>query len=585
MSPISSGTGRRAFLGGTGGLLFGSPLLSACGEGSGSATREITLTIDWLDTTLGGEAVRLRAYNGSVPGPTLTVDPGDVLQIVIENRLTAYDSSEWSGDHNVPHALNTTNLHLHGMDVTPHLFDPLGTDDPGASMIAIGPGESFAYTFEIPADHPPGLYWYHSHHHGSTVVQAVSGMAGPIVVRGAIDEVPEIAAARDVLTVLSDIGLFPADNGDDRWIYQPRQNAIWSTFPLMIGGATGNVWTYDASAAEGKRLLDLQGGYTTGDYRLRFYAVNGAPYYREDHNDGDDPTSPLGTALSPMTLSLRPGEVIRLRILNACSDLVMPLTIAGLDMHLIALDGTNFGAPRRLTTVEPTSWDGKVHYDAGATTLVLAPANRAEVLIRGGAPGTYELVQAGHTGQQFLAANRKVIAIMTVEGEAMDMSLPAVLPEPSRRYPLITAEQIVQERRLEFMGMFPAKNNLQLGIDFMLAVGAGTMNPVSAAYDEHVINTSVSVETAEAWTLSAPTHDGGNEEGHPFHIHVNPFEVKAIDGVPQPPGTYMDTLWIGKQQTALAWLRFIEWTGKTVYHCHILPHEDSGMMHNLMIKG
>jgi suppressor of ftsI len=78
-------------------------------------------------------------------------------------------------------------------------------------MIHIMPGESFDYVFQLPTDHPPGLYWYHPHSHGSTAVQAVSGMAGPIIVKGDIDEVPEIKAAREIVLAIQDIGLFPSE--------------------------------------------------------------------------------------------------------------------------------------------------------------------------------------------------------------------------------------------------------------------------------------------------------------------------------------------------------------------------------------
>jgi suppressor of ftsI len=128
-----------------------------------------------------------------------------------------------------PHGLDATNLHVHGLDVLPHIFEPLGTSDPLASQIVIGPGEQKDYVFEIPKDHPPGLNFYHPHKHGSTAVQLVSGLAGPIIVRGAIDEVPEIKAAREIPLVVQDIGLFPSENDLDLWTYEPVQNAMWQT--------------------------------------------------------------------------------------------------------------------------------------------------------------------------------------------------------------------------------------------------------------------------------------------------------------------------------------------------------------------
>ena len=87
----------------------------------------------------------------------------------------------------------------------PHIFEPLGTSDPMAPQIVIRPGEQKEYVFEIPEDHPPGFDFYHPHKHGATAVQVVSGLAGAIIVRGAIDEVPEIKAAREIPLAVQDI--------------------------------------------------------------------------------------------------------------------------------------------------------------------------------------------------------------------------------------------------------------------------------------------------------------------------------------------------------------------------------------------
>lgn len=579
---------RRRFLQGVGASLLMPPLLTACtGETDpveGMPTsREITLTPQWVETTLDGLTVRLRLYDGVLPGPTLELFAGEQLTLHLDNQLPMTSSEGWSGNHNVPHHLGATNLHLHGMDVIPHLFEPVGTSDVDAPMIAVPPGGTYTYVFDIPADHPGGLYWYHPHHHGSTAVQAVSGMAGAVIVRGAIDEVPEIAAAREVVLAINDIGLFESDDEPGVWLYAPRQNVIWSTFPITQDGVTRNAWVYDTSAPHNQRLVDDNGGFTTGAYERRFYAANGAPFFREDYN-ASNPTTPTGTQLDPFEIRLRPGEVIRLRVLNACSDLVMPLVLPDMPMHLLAMDGTHFTQLRTLQTEEVDEWDGSVTYADDAASLVLAPANRAEMLLKGGEPGTYELVQLAHSGQQFMPSERKVVARIVVEGDPMDMPLPATLPEPGRRYPLIQQDEIVAERELHFMGAFPAVANVEVGIDFSMAIGPKGGPLDNAQYETAAINATVQVGTAEAWTLVSPEHDGGNMEGHPFHIQVNPFEVKRIAGVDQPPGTYLDTCWVGGNQTVEVWMRFEEWYGKAVYHCHILPHEDTGMMHNLLIE-
>jgi suppressor of ftsI len=554
-------------------------VLSGCsGDSDTSApartVRKNTLTVGWLDKEFPGETgpikVRLRAYNGQVPGPILETAAGEILEVTLENNLTAYDSSQWRGNFNVPHDLNTTNLHTHGLDTIPHLFEPLGTRDPAAMMIAVAPGESYHYSFPIPDDHPAGLLWYHPHAHGSTAVQAVSGLAGLLVVRGDVDEVPEIKAAREEFLVVSDLGLFPSDDEPDLWIYEPKQNAIWATF-----GA--KVVTKDPTTGADTERPDLKGGFTTGAYALRYYAVNGVPVFRETPN-AMNPSAPLGEALPEgvPTIAMRPGEVVRVRMLNGCSDLAIPLVLEGMPIHLFALDGTSFGELRSFVTKEPTAdkgWDGTTTYEPkDATVLVLGPANRAEFLLKADKEGTFELVQAAHEGVQFLVAERKVLAKVVVAGEPLEMALPATLPLPDRYHPYITDSELVKTREFTFGSSFPAVANKEVGVDF-------TIN--GKAYDHHVVNTTVKRGTAETWTFIGHMHGGA--EGHPFHLHENPLEVMTIGDRVQPPGVILDTIWISPNTTVETRVKFVEFVGKTVYHCHILPHEDTGMMHNLLI--
>lgn len=508
----------------------------------------------WVETKLGDTPVRLRGYNGQVPGPLMTISPGKPFRVHFKNSLTNRGGGPPVHVHNVdvPHDFEGSNLHMHGLDTEPHLFDPIGTTDPKAKMISIKPGGGeFNYAFKIPADHPPGLYWYHPHQHGSTAVQAVSGMAGPVIVKGPIDEVPEIKAARDIVLAIQDIGLFPSDEGDQFWTYNPRPKMIWQTFK-------GIVQTWDpATKAWVTPTPPLNGGYTTGDYARRYFLLNGQPFYQEDHST-KTPTDPTGTQLGVQTFNLAPGEVVRFRMLNGCSDNYMPIQIDGHQMQVLALDGVNFEAPRPETIVS------------------LAPANRVEFLLKASdTPGTYNIVQNAQS-EQFLQSDRKVIATIVVAGTPKPMPLPAKLPVPTRYYPLIKPGEIKKAPRIiTFSTAFPAKKNPQVGMDFMLD---------GVLYDETVAGQVVELDTCEEWHLVLPK---GESEGHPFHIHVNHFEVISVNGVAMPPGVIKDTIWIPKpgQQDSIVVIRsrFKEFTGKAVFHCHILPHEDTGMMSNVTI--
>ena len=542
------------------GMLMGN-FASAAEEKYGDAEFQV-FEVKWIYKDLGGLKTKLRSYNGTVPGPLIVARPGETIRIRLKNSLTPYDSTGWTKDHNVPHDLNTTNLHVHGLDVAPHLFQPLGTRDPKAKMIHIEPGETFDYAFELPKDHPPGLYWYHPHHHGSTAVQAVSGMAGAIIIKGNIDEVPEIAAARDILLAIQDIGLFPSDTEEGVWTYEPKQNAIWQTF----GEKGRNVTIYDPKTKTAVPQPNLKGGFTTGDYAERFYLLNGEPFFRETHNYAKGKAaSPRSIQMGVQPIKMAPGEVVRFRVLNGCSDNLMPIVVDGHEMHLIGLDGVNFPVPRTI----PVWVDGG---DNLTGQVLLAPANRAEFLIQAGKPGCYAIRELPQS-QQFLSSSGKIIAEIVVEGPARKMELPKALPEPSRYYPLI--EKVDSKREpLEFQGMFPGVDNLYVGIDFMIN---GMM------YDEEMVQRIVTLGTTEEWTLKVGDKDHGGTEGHPFHIHVNHFEVISINGVKQPPGTIQDTIWIPLNSEVVIRTRFKDFKGKSVYHCHILPHEDTGMMQNFLI--
>jgi FtsP/CotA-like multicopper oxidase with cupredoxin domain len=564
MSKIS----RRQFLAaGTvaaGGLLVGDSQAAHAAEGLPAAAgpaaprpmRDHRIECGWIEKTLDGTRARLRAYNGQIPGPVLEMRPGETVRVTLHNRLTPHSSAGWNGDHNVPHDLGSTNLHFHGLEIAPHLFEPLGTGDPLAPMVRVGPGESKEYVFRVPENHPSGLYWYHSHHHGSTAVQSVSGMAGGIVVRGPIDEVPEIRAAREEFLVVNDIGLFPSeDPSSSVWEYSPRQNSVWQTF-----GGNVTVWNPVTRKSEPS---SLKCGFTTGDYPLRYMLVNGQPFYKEEHNPSN-PQEPTGTQLGYPTIDMRPGEVVRFRMLNANSDNFMPMIVEGHEVHMIALDGVNFDAVR--TVAAPSTPNPTPQFS-------LAPANRAEFLIRAGRPGTY-LIRELEQDEQFLGSGGKVVAAIRVAGAPRPMRLPTTLPKPARHWPLIGEDEIVRRRQVVFSSQFPGKLNPAVGIDFLIN---------GAQYDELEVPVVAELGTAEEWELQVLGDHAHGSEGHPFHIHINSFEVISVGGTTYPAGTIQDTLWVPADTTAVIRTRFREWTGKSVFHCHILPHEDTGMMQNFLV--
>ena len=130
-----------------------------------------------------------RTYNGQCPGPTIRVRAGDTLTIHLENALSAEDNDD--GLHNDYHRPNTTNIHTHGLHVSP-LEDNI--------ELAILPGESRTYTYHIPSNHMGGTHWYHPHYHGSATAAACA--AGALIVEDAPSEVPLALSAMPEAVVM-----------------------------------------------------------------------------------------------------------------------------------------------------------------------------------------------------------------------------------------------------------------------------------------------------------------------------------------------------------------------------------------------
>jgi len=145
--------------------------------------QEVTydLNVAYTDTRIfnpstgQNDLVHLRSYNGSLIAPTISVYPSQTVRIRLHNQLPAESEADCPKPeariHTVPSCLNTTNLHFHGLHVS-----PAGNSD--NVLLQIAPGQSFGYEVNIPADHPAGTFWYHFHRHGSTALQVASGMEG-----------------------------------------------------------------------------------------------------------------------------------------------------------------------------------------------------------------------------------------------------------------------------------------------------------------------------------------------------------------------------------------------------------------------
>lgn len=480
------------------------------------------------------KTLTLRSYNGKLIGPTLVARPGDTLKIRLNNLLPPDSVHCHHGnpdcDPHKPHNFNTTNLHTHGLHV-----DPTGRSD--NVFISLHSGESMDYEIHIPEDHPAGTFWYHAHLHGSTTVQVGSGMHGALIVRNDYDRLPAIRAATERVMVLQTIAFdtYGTIENNDNFFVNKWHTEGWK-----------NGWHFSLN------------GQVMPEITMRAGSVE---LWRFVHAGVREPAN--------------------LRLINACeSNYDVP-------MVQVAADGIPFSSKR-------------LAEDKGS---FIAPGYRSDVLVKPLHEGVYYLVDTsvnqarlpdsycdtkrGATPFDLDTAAQDIIARVAVKG---DVKKPMMLPTNAELARLnrprsISDEELVSEVQIaEFNivpkdGVDPSDPTQFIGDNFHFLINGKSFDPDRSRV--------LKLNTAQTWYANAVFAD------HPFHIHVNPFEVIKRDS----SGKIIDRYWrdtvILRQplpgEDPLAQLvefrmRYEKFAGAFVLHCHILDHEDRGMMEKVEIK-
>ena len=479
---------RRRFIGalGAGGA---TALLTACsssgtGELPGSSApsapsfvqpESITSTDGLLEVTLRaepahmpwGESTRyVYAYNGTTPGPTLRLRPGDRLVVHLENGLDA-----------------DTNLHTHGLHVSP-------SGDGDNIFVRVAPGESRTYVYDIPSDHRSGLFWYHPHAHGTVAKQVAAGLAGAIVILDDLDDIPEFTNAIERIWILSDPAI---GDGPDALEAGPMD---------QMAGRVG-----DTVLVNGIQRPDVEA---------------------------------------------EAGTLERWRMVNASSSRYYRLALEGHPVHVVASDGGRLNAP------------------VAVEEILLAPGERTEFFVTPSSAGSFALrtlrYDRGSTGMggnmmggSSLVDGDAVLATFTVTGDRQPANLPTTLLNASQfTLPAPDASRVLE------LGMAMGGG--------MMGGGMGEMMSFTfdgKTFDPDRTDIAVGAGSVEAWEIR-----NTSPMDHPFHLHVWPFLVAAG---PSTAG-WKDTINVPAGESVNILVPFSGLTGRTVYHCHILDHEDLGMM-------
>lgn len=464
------------------------PLLSRCARSDrapthGKALRrltsqdgllELSLTAKAQTQKIANQSVQRLAYNGQFPGPILETRVGDTVRLTLVNELD-----------------NPTNLHYHGLHISPEV-DNVFREVPA--------GEQYTYEFQIPENHPAVTGWYHPHYHSKVASQVFGGLAGPLIIRGELDNIPELQQSEEALLLLQDV--------------DPRVQADSESLSTLA-----KRW-----GREGNLLL-----------------ANGQQ--------------------NPV-IDLPQNGLLRLRLVNASASRIYKLQLQEHPWYLMATDRGAISEPIELKT------------------LSLSPGERAELLVSGQRePGDYEILSLpydrgigdmvegmGKAAEQMPGiALPERRAIATIRYMPSDRSEPLPLPKQ-----LIPVEPLPKPETVrEFV--------LDHGIDRSAKVTGFTINGGSFVMDR--VNTQVRLNQTEDWRIINKA-----SMDHPFHLHTNRFQVVERNGQPETFLAWKDTVSIGGYETVTIRVRFEDFTGRTVYHCHILDHEDQGMMSILEIS-
>jgi FtsP/CotA-like multicopper oxidase with cupredoxin domain len=617
---------------------------------------------DSTDPFKGEDPVELRSYGGCKSGPVIEVLPGNTLRIDLKNDLDENDSTCLpipSPGLSLPPGVgcfNTTNLHTHGLHVS-----PAGNSD--NVLLNIAPQTTFPYEINIPADHPAGTFWYHAHRHGSTAVQVASGASGILIIRGSRPYTPPSPEnphpVADIDTILHDAKGVPIE--EQLFLFQQIAYACFRNDPKLASGPWQQIYTtkglYDINSDTDSKSVDSPANapWVCPTKATDKYASLGA--VENFSLQLDSPTiwdtngrfTSINGVVQP-TMNVHAGEIQRWRFVHAGIHDTINLQIVRVPPQMgaanqiatsqlsgnrqqqaadvakdcpatpqtlipqfeIASDGLTRTKIRTLSGVSESGSIGSNFLQPGyrSDVLIVFPEDGDYCLLNQAAPAA-ERAQNGKGGQG--PSTQQLLAYIRVRGghivttnlkryveQALYDSNPQ-LPESVRKG-LLNGD-IGSWAPLTELAPPPAENKQKA--DFAINANGFTINGVS--YDPGVVNVRRQVDTSDDWLLTSQT------EPHIFHIHVNPVEVidvthqtkdgqweSIFDGdgnckvsmtdeqglVNQYCSMYhvfRDTVFVENGYQVKVRTHYDRYIGEFVMHCHILDHEDGGMMINVEI--
>ncbi|WP_084299954.1 multicopper oxidase family protein [Chitinimonas koreensis] len=556
----------------------------------------------------------------SYVAPLIEAYPGQTVRVQLNNNLPADPTcGEQGGSGNTPHCFNGTNLHSHGLWI-----NPAGNSD--NVLVSINPGVGFQYEYNIPPTHPAGTFWYHTHRHGSTALQVSSGMAGALIVRGT--RTPTATENGDLDTLIKPTAAAPFP--ERTLVFQQIQYAC----RFKGGPLDGQIKTYGNDPEPGQQPNPKDQRYKCdpGDVgEISGYDQFGPGTW----SDSGRYTSINGVVLGQLTGAVA-GRVERWRMIHAGVRDTLAVKVRLRDRNAPGVGGlkaedTDDYVKKYCTgpelTVPLVAADGLTLAGVmNKKAVVFQPGYRWDALMTFPDAGDYCLindVKVAATIDRSAPSARLlgVIAVQAgtqVQGDTTTYLKNQLVAAARVNMPAGVQQKVIGELQdgLKLTSFVPHKTidagevtgtqTLVFNIDTSLP-NTALFEVDGRPYDGSRIDRVLKLGGVDEWTLTS------DFVSHPFHIHVNPFQIvkitapdgrdvsepDAVDGddaqYPGLKGVWKDTLWIKNlfpggapdaqkgMYKVVVRTRYERYIGDFVLHCHILDHEDQGMMQNIRI--
>ncbi len=513
------------------------------------------LTIARTPVNFTGSPAQAVTINGSIPGPLLKLREGETVTVAVSNRLD-----------------ELTAVHWHGL-LVPNRMDGV----PGVTFPGIRTNETFEYQFKLRQN---GTYWYHSH----AILQEPAGFYAPLIIEP--ENKDPFGYDRDYVILLSDWN----DTKPEQVLanlkkvdgyYNFRRQTIPELFASLRSAKTAQerseIW--DERLAWAKMRMDPT-DVTDGGPEWQFLAHG----QRIEDN---------------WTALFKPGERIRLRLINGASMNFFDVSVPGLEMTVVAADGQNVRPVkvRELRMGNGETYDVIVQpTERKAYTLFAATAGRI-----GFARGTLA-PEAGMEGVIPLLGERPVLKIADLGGAHAHASTPSKGNDPHAGHGVPAdppaghsghaghadaddAEEDLDEDRVR--DRLAYKDLEALATNRHHAKPTRTITMRLTGEMNRYIWTINGKKLSEATLFQAKVGERlevklTNETmmAHPMHMHGAFFELQNGQG---PTSPLKHTVIVKPGETIVVHTTFDE-AGPWVFHCHLFYHAAAGMIQAIVVQ-